>query len=67
MRGPDRLAAACALGFSGQVEQGFAAEAASEHAVIDLGIGFSDLRLVERLAPDSEGAKRKGRLLPSRP
>jgi len=32
--------AACALGFSGQVEQGFAAEAAGEHAVIELGIGY---------------------------
>ncbi|SRR5579871_6740847 len=32
--------AACALGFSGQVEQGFAAEAGDECAVIDLGIGY---------------------------
>lgn len=32
--------AACALGFSGQVEQAFAAEPANEHAVIDLGIGY---------------------------
>jgi CelD/BcsL family acetyltransferase involved in cellulose biosynthesis len=32
--------AACALGFSGQVEQGFAAEPANEHAVIDLGTGY---------------------------
>lgn len=32
--------AACALGFSGQVERGFAPEAAGEHAVIDLGKGY---------------------------
>jgi CelD/BcsL family acetyltransferase involved in cellulose biosynthesis len=32
--------AACALGFSGQVERGFAAEPPNEHAVIDLGIGY---------------------------
>jgi CelD/BcsL family acetyltransferase involved in cellulose biosynthesis len=32
--------AACALGFSGQVEQGFAADAAAEHAVIELGMGY---------------------------
>jgi len=32
--------AACALGFSSQVEQGFAAGAGGECAVIDLGIGY---------------------------
>lgn len=40
--------AACALGFSGQVEQGFAAEPANEHAVIDLSIGYE--AYLERLS-----------------